>query len=193
MVDDCHAHRPPRREGPRHPGADRRRATASTSSPARFGKSLGGGIGGFVAAPPAGHRPSAPAGAALPLLQRLPPPVVAGAIKAHRHRRGRPTTGAPASPTHARRFRARARPTPASTSSPARRRSSRSCSPRPRRAQRHGARRSTSAASTSPASSIPVVPKGKARIRTQMSAALTPGRHRHGRSTPSSTPARRSR
>ena len=69
MIDDCHA--------TGHLGAAGRGTPALTGVEDRvdivsgtFGKTLGGGIGGFIAAQPAGHRPLPPEGAALSLLQQ---------------------------------------------------------------------------------------------------------------------------
>ena len=174
LVDDCHA--------TGHLGEKGRGTPALTGAGDRidivtgtFGKTLGGGMGGFVAA----------AQPIVDLLRRragpylfsnsLSPPVAAGRAEGARNCdcRGRPPGAA--SLQHTKRFRAGLEAVGFKTL--------------PGRDPDHpgDARRGQARAGSGPARSMraefivagfffPVVPKGQARIRTQMSAALTAAR-----------------
>ena len=188
LVDDCHA--------TGHLGDKGRGTPALTGAGDRvdivtgtFGKTLGGGMGGFVAA-------------AQPIVdllrQRARPYLFSNSPRAAGRRRraegagdrhSLPTTAARCCKRHAQRFRAGRRGRPASRPCRARRRSFRSCS------ARRGSRRIWRAALDARGVYVagfffPVVPKGQARIRTQMSAALT-ARTSTSPSRRSRTPARR--
>ena len=171
MVDDCHAHGHLGEKRPRHAGADRRgRARADRHRHARQdARRRHGRLRGRAAAR---HRHAAPAGAPLSLLQLARAPARRRRAEGDRHRRGR------------------RRPPRASDA--------RSSQPLPHRAG--GRRASSCLPGETPIIPVmlheaklaqdmaaaldrrgiyvagfffPVVPKGKARIRTQMSAALS--------------------
>ena len=170
LVDDCHA--------TGHLGEKGRGTPALTGAGDRvdivtgtFGKTLGGGMGGFVAA----------AQPIVDLLRQrarpylfsnsLAPPIAAGALEGarDRDRRGRAARfiEEPRAALSRRRREGRVR-----RSRPERRRSFRSCWARRRRAQ-DLAKALDERGLFVAGFFFPVVPKGKARIRTQMSAALT--------------------
>ena len=170
MVDDSHAVGLRRAERPRHARAARgHRARRHRHRHARQGD--GRRLGRLRLGPPRDRRAAAPARAAVPLLEQRRAADRRRRAEGDRARRGLARAARPALGEH-RPVPRRDDRAPGSTSSRGRTRSCPSCSATPRSRPRFAERlwaRGVYAVSFS----FPVVPRGQARIRTQLSAAHT--------------------
>ena len=137
-----------------------------------LGKALGGAAGGFVASSEEVCDILAQRSRPQLFSNALPPTVACSALEAVRVLRREPELVAKLRAVDARRS-ARGCAGSASTRSTARRRSSRSSSARPR-SRSASASDCSRRASSSPASASRSFPRGRARVRVQMSAAIEP-------------------